>query len=322
MTPYERWQAEICAGHRWGKKGPELFAERLPRELQELEALWQAAAPLADHDVAILDQVIGLEICNWRLTDSILDLTEAIGAHTPAACGIGHRMSITEERWTIVWAYYLALQQYIWANTTQDAFRPLLDVVDADGAVRQKITEYLGERDEMKELLVQRLLYAMHWMVSHFPWESPWHQAQNAGIAVLENRLQELGVEPEFLRYLAWPVTDGRLQPCSHKWVRRLDIIISSIGSGKWRGRIPFRGTDGLELARLLDDYLSPLADWLQHDDNTCRPQEREPGVTIWRNLGESDPAKRFLARLLHSLLTAQQIEARLKGEERSRARG
>ncbi len=319
MTTYDKWQAEVRAGHRWGQEGPELFTEGLPRELQELEALWATAAPLAEPDAAIMDQIIALEICNWRLTDSILDLTEAIGKHTPAVRGIGHRASLTGERWATVWAYYLALQQYLWTDTAPEAFLPLLEVVDPDGAVRRKIADYLGERDETKELLVQRLLYAMNWVVSHFPWGSIWQQAQDAGIAVIESRLRELGAGPEFLAYLAWPVTDGRLQPCSHKWERRLDIIISSIGTGKWRGQIPCRGTDGLELARLLDDYLAPLAAWVRHPDRPDGPHEREPALTLRRHLGEADPTKRFLARLLHSLLTAQQIAARVKGEERSR---
>ena len=30
-------------------------------------------------------------------------------------------------------------------------------------------------------------------------------------------------------------IVDGRLAACSHKFVRRLDIIVSSIGAGKWQ---------------------------------------------------------------------------------------
>jgi len=316
----EKWQAEVRAGHRWGQEWSELFTEGLPREIEELQALWQAAAPLDESDSAILDQILALEICNWRLTDSILDLTAAIGVHRPASGGIGHRRSITPERWRTVWAHYLALQRYLWGDRTMgDAFTPILEAIDPDRSVQEKIDEYLGERDEVKELLVQRLLYAMDWMVSHFPWGSTWQKAQNAGIKVIEDRLQELGADPDILRHLHWPTVDGRLQPCGHKFVRRLDILISSIGAKKWRGRIPFRGTDGLELSGALDAYLEPIAAWLQQDDSMCQHQEQEPGTTILRNLGEPDAAKRFMARLLSSLLTSQQIEARLKGEERSK---
>jgi len=318
-TTHEKWQAEVRAGHRWGQEWSELFTKGLPRELKELEALWQEAAPLGEPEAAIVDQIVALEICNWKLTDSILVLTEAIGAHRPASEGIGHGRSITPERWGTVWAYYLALQHYVWANdTTRDAFTPILDIVDPDLAVREKIEEYLGEPDEVKKLLVQRLLYAMDWMVTHFPWGSTWQKAQDAGISAIEYRLQELGADPEMLKHLHWPTVDGRLQPCGHKFVRRLDIIISSIGVNRWRGRIPFRGADGLELSRALDTYLGPIAAWLRHDESLCQYQEQEPGTTILRNLGEPDPAKRFLARLLHSLLKSQQIEARIKGAERS----
>lgn len=98
----------------------------------------------------------------------------------------------------------------------------------------------------------------------------------------------------------------------------RLDILVSSIGVGKWRGRIPFRGTDGMELSRILEHHLEPIAAWVRYDDSMQRHQAQETGMTILHNLGEPDASKRFLARLLYSLLTSQQIEARIKGKERS----
>lgn len=316
----EQWRAEVSAGHRWGQEWSELFTEGLPRELEELDELWRAAAPLDAADAAVLEQVLALEICNWRLTEGILELTAAIGAHRPSPTGIGHRKSVTPERWAVVWAHDLALRQYLWSDQPADAFTPLLEVVDPDGAVRAKVADYLGERNEVKELLVQRLLYAMGWIVDHFPWGSTWHKAQNAGIEVIERRLQELGADPKIIERLRWHEVDGRLQPCSHKLVRRIDILVSSIGAEKWRGRIPMRGTDGLELSRVLDAHLEPIAAWLRDDGSALA--EEEPGATILRDLGEPDPAKRFLARLLHSLLTSQQIEARIKGEERAAGGG
>ena len=132
---------------------------------------------------------------------------------------------------------------------------------------------------------MQRLLYAFKWITSHFPWNSTWLKAQDAGIKVLDDRLRELGADMDFLKYLNWPTVDGRLQPCSHKLFRRLDIIISSIGAGKWRGRIPFRGTDGLERAKTLETFLEPVATWLQ-DDDAEKYQDKEPGATLMRNLG------------------------------------
>ena len=44
-TAKERWQNEVRAGYRWGREKPELFPKGLPRELEELETLWQAGGP-------------------------------------------------------------------------------------------------------------------------------------------------------------------------------------------------------------------------------------------------------------------------------------
>ncbi len=315
-NPEERWKSEVRAGHRWGREWSEFFTRGLPREFDELEKLWQAAAPLGESDVAIMDQVIALEICHWNLNDGIVALTEAIGTHQPASAGIGHG-ALSSERWTEIWAYYLGLQHYLWAKPEQDSFSPVLDKIDQDGTVRNKVSVYLGERNEVKELLVQRLLYSLNWITSRFSWNSTWHKAQDAGIKVLEDRIQELGGDMEILKRLKWHEVDGRLQPCSHKLFRRLDIIISSIGAGKWRGSIPFRGTDGLELAQTLDTYLEPVSAWIQ-DGETVHYQKTEPGSIVLSNLGKPDPAKRFLAKLLLSLLTSQWIAAKLKGEKRS----
>jgi hypothetical protein len=318
MTVYEMWHNEVCEGHRWGQEWSELFTLGLPRELEELETLWKAAEPLSEADTEILKQILSLEICNWRLTDSIIELTEAIGKHTPSTTPIGHRNSVTPDRWAVVLAHQLSLQQYLWGKQKDSAFTMLLDTVDPERKVYDKVTKFLGEPNETKELLVQRLLYVMDWETTHFPWDSIYQKAQNAGIEVIEQRLNELNVDQEILKNMQWQNVDGRLQPCGHKFIRRMDILISSIGAEKWRGQIRFRGTDGLELAATLAEYLAPLLAWIKNDGSSKQFQKELPGATILYNLGDYDPAKLFLARLVRSHLSAQQIEAGIKGQERS----
>ncbi len=322
MTATEsKWHAEVSAGHRWGAEWSDLFTQGKPKELAELTALWEAASPLSEADHTIVNQIISLEICNWKLIDNIIDLTAAIGHHTPIGNGdgIGHRESMSHERWEMAWAYYLALQQYLVGNgSSTDAFVPMLERVDPDGGIRAKIRDLLGEHDEAKDLLVHRFLYTMQWVVFRFPWGSLSQKVQHAGTKMIEERLRELEVDPEILKHLEWGCVDGRLQPCGHKFERRLDIILSSIGVKKWRGAIPMRGTDGLGLSQNLDTYLQPIMAWLSQDESLDQHRQQEPGRTIIENLGEPDPTKRFLARLLQSLLASQQIEARIKGEERA----
>ena len=92
-------------------------------------------------------------------------------------------------------------------------------------------------------------------------------------------------------------------------------------GVEKWRGQIRFRGTDGLDLAATLAEYLTPLLAWIKNDGSSEQFQKEFPGSAILYNLGDYDPSKLFLARLLHSLLSAQQIKAGIKGQESASGR-
>ena len=66
--------------------------------------------------------------------------------------------------------------------------------------------------------------------------------------------------EGEFVAYI-------NLELCHHKFFRRLDIIISSIGTGKWREGMPIRGTDGFCRADLTDSYVEAMRAWTQGKD-------------------------------------------------------
>jgi hypothetical protein len=249
----------------------------------------------------------------------MLELTAAIGTHTPATSGIGHRGPMTPQRWTQLWAYYPSPQDYLFPlgrGPAGDSCLPLLDLVDPDRSVRAKVRGYRDELSGLTELLAQRPLYALDWILSGYGWDPTRHEAANAAIGVIEDRLRTLGADAAILDHLGGAAVDGRLQPCSHKLFRRLDIILSSIGANRWRAGIPSRGTDGLALARELDTYLDPVLAWARRAEAGVRQhRELHPGSVILRNLGEGDPAKRFLARLLHSLLLCQQTAVADRGQ-------
>ena len=105
---------------------------------------------------------------------------------------------------------------------------------------------------------------------------------------------------------------DGTLNPCHHKLFRRCEIIISSIGAGKWRG------ADGFEGAATLERFLRPIESWL----DPCTESTEHGKCQLFRKidtlLGEPDHAKLFLASLLVSLLRAQQLTARQIAERRT----
>lgn len=306
----DRWEREVLARHRWGRHGG-LAREELAR----LRKLREAAGPLGRRCEAVIEQIAALEICNWNLEESVLALCKAIGAKEPAELGIGHLVSLSGERWRNLWAYYLALRNWL-PSAGNSGYRALLRTCDPDGAVEGHVRTLLGERESLKELYVERLcLNLAFWLGGFLPDGSPQRETYQVAVAALEAKIKER--EPEAKDLDVFDVEGaGGWGPCHHKAFRRYDIIISSVGAGKWRGVMPRRGTDGFERAALLDKYLEPIERWVVG----AGAEEAAAGDVaerIYESLGERDNVKIFLASLLASLLRAQQLFARKLAESR-----
>jgi len=306
----EAWEEEVFAGHRWGAHG-----DRAKEEHTRLKELWDVIQPVSDSTRGIIDQIVSLEICNWRLEDSLVSLCEAIGRGIPSKLFIGHGESITPERWHEFWSYYLALRK--WLNRERgDAYCSLLNRCDTEGKVEARIKDMLGERTELKELYVERLCLCLERWLSHWmPWESPLMKGHMAAVEAVEKEIRTLDPGSRILRAM-WRDGDGRLIPCSHKAFRRYDIIISSIGCDKWRGVMPARGTDGFQRADLLASYLDPIDAWFHNGPDAAVEAQQVSGIIPF--LGKANDTKRFLASLLVSLLRAQETSARARAENRA----
>jgi hypothetical protein len=297
------WEREVLARHRWGRHG-----DAAGEELARLRELREAAGPLDEKCGALVEQIVALEICNWNLEESVLALCGAIGAGEPAELKVGHLASVADERWKKVWAYYLTLRNWL-PSGGRSGYEALLRTRDPGGAVQEHILAMLGERDELKELYVERLCLCLEfWLGGFYPTGSAQMKALEAAVAAVEGEIRKRDAGGEILEAFALG-GDGKLQPCHHKMFRRYDIIISSVGAGKWRAVMPRRGTDGLERAALLDEYLEPIEAWV------AGGAEKAPGGDlagrIHELLGERDDVKIFLASLLASLLRAQQLYAK-----------
>ncbi|UCH77568.1 MAG: hypothetical protein JSU81_07460 [Candidatus Coatesbacteria bacterium] len=302
------WEREVLAPHRWGRHG-----NAAGEELARLRELREAAGPLSANAEAIIAQIAALEICNWNLGHSFLALCGAVGAGRPAELPIGHLASVNDERWREVWAYYLTLRQWL-PSGGRSGDEALLRTCDPGGAIQKHVRGLLGEPDELKELYVERLcLYLQFWLAGFLPEGSPPRETYNVVAAYVETKIRERG--PEGLPLDVFDVEGaGGWGPCHHKAFRRYDVILSSVGAGEWRGAMPRRGTDGLERAALLDEYLGPLEAWIAGAEAA---PENDPGREIYDLLGERDDVKVFLASLLSSLLRAQQLYARELAEQR-----
>lgn len=316
----EAWEEELFAMHRWGRFSFwfEQDDERGKEEHRRLKKLWKAAQPLDDSCRAIMKQIISLEICNWKLEESILALCDAIGKKEPAKIGIGHYSSITDDRWQKVWAYYLTLR--IWLiEGGRGGNEILLSACDPDRSIQNHILEMLGEKSKLKELYVERFSLCLErWLGGYPSQDSAQMKAHNAAVSVIEEEIKKLDPESEVVHELVLKSDgDGRLQPCNHKAFRRYDLIISSIGAGKWRAKMGKRGTNGFERAETLKKYLSPIESWINGQGKKKEDRENELFNRIHAYLGEQNDSKLFLASLLVSLLRSQQLAAKKLAENR-----
>ncbi len=292
----EAWEDEVLEGHRWGCHG-----QHAAEEHERLIALWQDAKPLDDDARELILQILCLEICNWRLEDSVLELCHAIGQGRPATFGIGHTDSITDERWRQVLAYHAALRSWQTAGKPS-AYDTLLKNIDASGSVRDRVFGMLGERSELKQLYVERFCLCLErWLREYLPPQHGLLCGHRAAVEALESEIRKRDDDGRILNAMRGD-GDGRLRPCGHKAFRRYDIILSSIGCGKWRGAMPACGNGGTRRADTLGACLAPIQAWLDRTERRCDYDAI---------LGEPNPRKRFLVSLLVSLLRSQELSAR-----------
>jgi len=324
------WERELRANYRWRRlktwfpdRDAIVDEEALEREHARLRGLWEKAQPLPPSGGALLHAIRALEICNWQLEESIMRLCRAIGSKTAPPLTIGHHASLTEARWRIVWAYYLALRRWLLRDGWVAGYEALLPLCDPDGAIQQRVRGLLGDRTPLKQLYVERFcLNLEYWLGGNFPPDSPQWTAYTAAVAALETEILARDPATELLDWMRLDGGPGGIEICHHKAFRRVDIQLSSIGVGRWRGAMLQRGTDGVDRAATLEMYLSPLEAWIKGSTDA----DASPDPTLFHQihdaLGEHDDAKVFLAAFLVSLLRSQQLAARLRGEQRQTSQG
>jgi len=315
----ERWEEELLAGHRWGRlsRWSNIDDDTGQKEHARLRKLWDFARPLDESAKRIVDQILALEICNWNLEESILALCRAIGEKKPAELNIGHWGSVSEERLKKIWAYYLTLRGWLWSEVNRGHVA-LLKTCDPDKTIQNKILNLLGDRNELKELCVERFCLCLEFMVCS-PRKSAQAKAHSAAVSVIEEEIRSRDPEGTILKF---PKFDQQaysyygLELCHHKLFRHYEIIISSIGAGKWRAVTPRKESDGLERAMMMEEYLSLIESWINGQVKKKKedPKNRLTGK-IYKSLGKADRTKIFLASLLVSLLRSQQLAARKRGE-------
>ncbi|MDY7010959.1 MAG: hypothetical protein SVV80_09450 [Planctomycetota bacterium] len=307
----EEWKREVMAAHRWRCLGE----DAAKNETDRLDAFRAAAGSLTPMQQAVLAQVIGPEICNWALFETISRVCSIIGRGQPDSQGTGHIATVTPERWRRIWAYYLTCRQWLAvAVRPVSGYRALLELCDPQGIIQRHIEQLLGQRDRAKELYVERFCICLEAWLDDLPGQGrPRRLALEAAARSLEEHILAVESPPRVPFDMIRLDDHSILQPCHHKLFRRYDIILSSIGDGKWRKSMPKRGTDGASRADELEPYLDALEHWVGGDESAA---DHSPASDLYPRLGQPDNFKRFAVALLASLLRAQQITARNKAEK------
>ncbi len=304
-----KWEKEVLARHRWGRYG-----DKANQEHARLKQLYEKAQPLDGPCQAIIDQITALEICNWRLEDSILALCVAIGAKKPAHMKIGHMASMTNERWKKIWAYYLSCLEWL-SDSMDSGYEVMLAVCDPDKNIQEHIFSLLSEKTKLKELYVQRFCLYLGFMINRsFEVGSAPAFVHDVSLSAVETEIKKHDSEASILAGFVFDTkykTYAGLELCHHKLFRRLDIILSSIGAGTWRGAMPLKGRDGFERAELLEKYLYALETWIRTGLQPASQAGDDFVHSIHILLAERDDTKVFLASLFVSLLRSQQLYAR-----------
>lgn len=318
-SPKEPWEKELLAIHRWGRFKFWFGKDdnRGEQELAKLKKLWKEAQPLSNPCKTVIEQIQALEICNWNLEQSILALCDAIGEKEPSKLQIGHMASVSEERWKKVQVYYLTLKNWLFCKK-KSGYDLLLKKRDPDREIQNYIFKMLGDdRNLLKKLYVERLCLCLERWLGNPDSDSSRMKVHEAAVTTLEKEIKKLDPKYKVVSELVLKSDgDGRLQPCNHKAFKRYDLIISSIGAGKWRAGKEAKGTDGLERTEIMEKYLSPIELWISGKTNKEKSSLPE---RIHKALGKPDKEKLFLASLLLSLLRSQQLAAKKLAETRTK---
>jgi hypothetical protein len=309
----ETWEEEVFVQHRWGWHGDDNAAE----EHSRLKELWDAAQPVDASCREIVQKIAALEVCNWNLEESIMAICRGIGSKGSIELPIGHLASVSDERWKKMWAYYLTLRDRL-SSKGRSGYGTLLRSCDPNEETKRHVLRMLGERNELKELYVERFCLCLeYWLGGFFPSDPAQMTGHAAAVSAVEGEISKR--DPEGGLLSAMSIHGGEwLGPCSHKAFGRYDDIVASIGAGEWRGWTYWTVADGLRRVDNIDAYLSAIDAWISGKEKAQEAGAGGPAKDIHAALGELDAAKSFLASLLVSLLRAQSLTARSRLKRRA----
>jgi hypothetical protein len=250
--------------------------------------------------------------CIWRYDypRRVHELCAAIGGNPHTAFGLHYQICTARRQELIDYAEALKL----WLDKGESALHKNKSALQ--NVTINKVLTFLGSRDPVKDLLVKRTylglssraLNCSYWgynarrSVSLAPYtaqelDHDWHKR----MAALERAIQkEMGRQAQdFLCDVG-----GTAEPACHfKFVRRVDILVSSIGCLRWRGNLPPKDRSISGRRSITSQYLAILEQYWRDDNAGTKAveeeNERQVRDELFTLLGDRTAFKRWLVASL-----------------------
>lgn len=252
--------------------------------------------------------------CIWRYDypERIHHICRAIGGSgsTISRC---HYQVGTDKRDELT-AYARALKKWLEQDIDENEFS--LKDKDLEEEIEKKVFSLLGKKERLKRLLVERTLHGLvtrNIDCSFFGTDKEEKSVSldpcNALRLPEDWRSRMSMLESEIKKELGRKAYDflcevgGADPPCHFKFIRKVDILIGSIGCLKWRGYLPPRDSKVSGRRKLTKEYLSIMYSYWKNDevedgwsgDASFRKVKEE----LFDALGERKSFKRWLVASL-----------------------
>jgi hypothetical protein len=250
--------------------------------------------------------------CIWRYDypRRVHEMCAAIGGSRHTAFGLHYQICPRQRQELINYAE--ALKMWFTDDTAENCKKAGPEFE----RTCSKIYQMLGERDPLKKLLAERTYlglssrtlncsywgYNNHGRVSLAPYSAQelpadWHKRMTA---VERAIVKEMGNKAhDFLCDVG-----GSAEPACHfKFIRRIDILVSSIGCLRWRGNLPAKDSTISGRRTITATYLSVLEKYWRGETSEFKESAGEIAAALeaelFALLGEGTNFKRWLVASL-----------------------
>jgi hypothetical protein len=258
--------------------------------------------------------------CIWRYDypDTVLQICEAIGGTGPIF-GRCH-YQVDSARRSVLAAYARAMEAWLGKLPLEVA----VEATEENGAdVARTVYRLLGQKNDIKTLLVERSLLGL---AARSIDCSYWGEsAPGDAVSLIPDHAAELAPDwRKRMRHLHEEIYEtlgsdgvdflcevGGTEPACHfKFLRRLDILLGSIGCLRWRGALPPKDSRVSGRRQITKNYLeilraywddSPPRQAVFNDTHWDTVKER-----VYKALEDRDPLKRWLVASLWKNIKGQ----------------